>query len=211
MADDLPLLMALRVQGVATVERVAAALGETPNATAERLRAASVDGLTVERTGRVAGFALRPLGTEILDKLLAAEGLRGDEKLTESYHRFLSLNRRVIELSSDWQVRRERGMETPNDHSDPDYDASVIDSLDGLHDRSRVCLDKIAAPAPRYAPYRSRLDACVDRLLKGDRKAFTAPLAESYHTVWFELHQDLLLTLGLERQDAPSGAPSEED
>ncbi len=36
--------------------------------------------------------------------------------------------------------------------------------------------------------------------MQGDARAFTAPLAESYHTVWFELHQDFLLTLGLERE-----------
>jgi hypothetical protein len=35
--------------------------------------------------------------------------------------------------------------------------------------------------------------------MAGDRAAFTAPLVESYHTVWFELHQDLLLTLGRQR------------
>lgn len=200
MPGDLPLLMALRVQGVASPERAAAALCEPCDAVAERLRAACDIGLTVECSGRVAGFALTTEGTDALDRLLAAEGLRGNEVLTEGYERFLALNRRVLELSSDWQVRRERVVETPNDHSDPDYDASVIGRLEEAHDRTRMCLDKIVRPAPRFGPYRSRLDACVDRLLRGDHRAFTAPMAESYHTVWFELHQDLLLTLGLERE-----------
>jgi hypothetical protein len=194
---NLPLLMTLRVQGIASPERVATALGRPCD---EDLGAAVAEGLAVERSGRVPGFVLTAEGSDALDKLLAAEGLRGNEELTEAYERFLALNRRVLELSSDWQLRRERGVEAPNDHSDADYDASVIGRLGELHDRSRVCLDKIAGPAPRFAPYRSRLDACVDRLLRGDRKAFTAPMAESYHTVWFELHQDLLLTLGLERE-----------
>ena len=28
---------------------------------------------------------------------------------------------------------------------------------------------------------------------------FTKPVIDSYHTVWFELHEDLLATLGIER------------
>jgi hypothetical protein len=59
---------------------------------------------------------------------------------------------------------------------------------------------KMSACAPRFAPYGTRLDSCVERVMAGDKSAFTAPLKESYHTVWFELHQDLLLTLGLERE-----------
>ena len=30
-------------------------------------------------------------------------------------------------------------------------------------------------------------------------KDATKPVIESYHTVWFELHEDLLVTLGLDR------------
>jgi hypothetical protein len=33
----------------------------------------------------------------------------------------------------------------------------------------------------------------------GDKEWFTGPLVDSYHTVWFELHEDLMATLGLER------------
>lgn len=192
--------MALRVQGLASRERAATALGTTSDDAAERLLALNDLGLVEERTGRMSGFSVTSKGADALDELLVAEQLRGDPELTECYERFLQLNDRVLKVSSDWQVRRERGIELPNDHSDPDYDASVIDRLVELHDRARVCLDKMAVRAPRLAPYRARLDACVGRLLQGDQKAFTAPLAESYHTVWFELHQDLLLTLGLERE-----------
>jgi pyruvate,orthophosphate dikinase len=201
VVDDLPLLMALRVQGVAPAERVAAAMDCHSEAAAARLAALCADELAVERTGRVAGFALTPDGSEALSRLLGAEGLCAHHALTECYERFLGLNKRVLEVSSDWQVRRDGGVEIANDHSDPDYDSSVIDRLAELHDGAKVCLSKIAAFAPRFAPYKLRLDRCVERLFEGDRRAFTAPLAESYHTVWFELHQDLLLTLGLKREE----------
>jgi hypothetical protein len=140
------------------------------------------------------------VGADALDELLAAEGLRGSEELVECYDRFLQLNQRVLKVSSDWQLRRDGALEAPNDHSDPDYDAAVIDRLAELHERAKVCLDGIARCAARFGEYTVRLDCCVERLRSGDHSAFTAPLAESYHTVWFELHQDLLLTLGLERE-----------
>ena len=196
VTDHLSVLMALRVQGIAPPDRVAAATGDEPAGAAAKLADLAATGLAGERTGRVAGFTLTPKGIEHLDKLLADEGLRSSESLKDCYDLFMTINNRVLKVSSDWQVRDG----SPNDHSDSIYDEGVIDRLVELNDRVRACMRKISACAPRFGPYGSRLDSCVDRLLAGDRSAFTAPLAESYHTVWFELHQDLLLTLGLERE-----------
>jgi pyruvate,orthophosphate dikinase len=44
----------------------------------------------------------------------------------------------------------------------------------------------------------------VDRVEAGERDWFTKPLIDSYHTVWFELHEDLLSTLGKERASEES-------
>ena len=197
---DLALLMALRVKGVSPAARAAVAAGVPADDVAARLGALESEGLAEELTGRFAGFKLTPKGVDVLDELMGAEALRGDVELTEAYERFLLVNQRVLRACSDWQVRGERGFEEPNDHTDPSYDASVIDRLVELHKAAQACLDRMAKRAPRFATYRSRLDDCVERLLNGDGKAFTAPLVESYHTVWYELHQDLLLTLGLERE-----------
>jgi hypothetical protein len=198
--DDLELFMALRVQGISPAERAAVATGLSPDDAQSRLAGFVDEGLATERTGRVAGFTLTPTGAEALDNILAAESLRGDTELLEAYDRFLLLNQRVLKVCSDWQVRMQGGVEEPNDHSDPSYDASVIDRVVELNGSARKCLERMAERAARYATYSARLDRCIERLLAGDGKAFTAPLAESYHTVWFELHQDLLLTLGLERE-----------
>ena len=195
------MLMTLRVQGLSSVERAATALGVDTEDVALRLKALAQSELAAERTGKLAGFTLTPAGIAKLDELLASEGMRGDEQLCDCYERFLQLNPRVLKICSDWQTRRERGVEVPNDHSDAAYDYSVVERLVALHDRARECLQMMSGRSPRFAPYVARLEACVKRLEEGDRRAFTAPLAESYHTVWFELHQDLLLTLGLEREE----------
>lgn len=197
--EDLALLMALRVQGICGPERAAAAtVLDADEASACLCRLVS-SALAVERTGRITGFTLTVSGHETLNALLAEEGLRTCAPLRDCYERFLQLNPRVLKLSSEWQVRSDGGVEVPNDHLDEGYDTAVIDRLIELHARTRGCLKLITQCAPRFATYAPRLDGCVDRLCSGDRSAFTAPLAESYHTVWFELHQDLLLTLGLER------------
>jgi hypothetical protein len=196
---DLPLLMALRVQGICPPDRAATACGCDRDDASSGLASLVERELAASRGER--GFTITAKGAETLDKLLAEEGLRTSETVTDCYERFLGLNRRVLQVSSDWQVRRDGGVETPNDHTDKHYDEDVIDRLAQIHDRAKLCLEAMGACAPRFARYGSRLDDCVARLQAGDRKAFTAPLYESYHTVWFELHQDLLLTLGLKREE----------
>lgn len=194
-------LMALRVQGLATPERLAVALGICEAEATGRVAALCDGGLATRRSARVEGYALTPDGNEMLAKDLAVEGLRGDEGLTAAYERFCELDAQLKQIASDWQVRRRGGSEVPNDHSDADYDRGVIDRLSELHDRAMVCVRRMGRCAERFGPYARRLNACVERAVAGDASAVTAALAESYHTVWFELHQDLLLTLGLRREE----------
>jgi hypothetical protein len=54
----------------------------------------------------------------------------------------------------------------------------------------------------RLVRYGDRLSDAVDGLRRGDRDKFTKPLSDSYHDIWMELHQDLILTLGLQRTAA---------
>ena len=58
---------------------------------------------------------------------------------------------------------------------------------------------------PRFARYAPRLTNAVDRVRAGEVDWFTKPVLDSYHTVWFELHEDLLATLGIERGEEPDG------
>jgi hypothetical protein len=57
----------------------------------------------------------------------------------------------------------------------------------------------LAACVERYGSYGDRLDAAIDRARSGETAYVDRPLVDSYHTVWFELHEDLLATLGLDR------------
>jgi hypothetical protein len=41
----------------------------------------------------------------------------------------------------------------------------------------------------------------MSKLKAGDTMWFTRPIIDSYHTVWFELHEELILVAGLTRED----------
>ena len=61
-----------------------------------------------------------------------------------------------------------------------------------------IC-DDLAGCLARYGHYGPRLQNALDRVRAGELDWFTKPMVASYHTVWFELHEDLLATLGIER------------
>jgi hypothetical protein len=51
----------------------------------------------------------------------------------------------------------------------------------------------------RFATYRPRLRAARVRVAEGETDWLTSPRIDSYHTVWMELHEDLLIALGRDR------------
>ena len=49
------------------------------------------------------------------------------------------------------------------------------------------------------AAYGPRLESVLIRILDGESNMFTGVMCGSYHDVWMELHEDLILTQGLDR------------
>jgi hypothetical protein len=115
-----------------------------------------------------------------------------------AYDDFLVLNPELLDLCGAWQVRSTGGVTTANDHTDAAYDARVLDLLTDLDRRAdAVCAD-LAAVMPRFQRYRDRLTYALTRARAGELDYVTDRL-DSYHTVWFQLHEDLLVTLGIPR------------
>jgi hypothetical protein len=86
-----------------------------------------------------------------------------------------------------------------NDHSDPVYDARVLDRLTDFDQRAEVVCAALSAAMPRFQRYRVRLTDALARARSGALEYVTDSTA-SYHTVWFQLHEDLLATLGIPRR-----------
>jgi hypothetical protein len=125
-----------------------------------------------------------------------------DEEATarRAYERFLPLNRELIRICNDWQVKPGNN---PNDHTDVPYDWEVIDRLKSLDDRAAPVITRLGGVAPRFGLYRPQLRAAIEKVDAGEHEWMTSPRIDSYHTVWMLLHEDLLLALGEERASEP--------
>jgi pyruvate,orthophosphate dikinase len=54
---------------------------------------------------------------------------------------------------------------------------------------------------PRLAPYAGRFAQALEAVRAGERTMLASPLKESYHTVWFELHEELIALSGRQRTE----------
>ncbi len=140
-----------------------------------------------------------PAGTEIVAaELRLADDAPERERIMTTFHRFLPVNRRLRDLCTAWQVRPDGSV---NDHSDEGYDADVRDRLDDIDDAIAPLLKRFSEDLPRLTGYRTRLTTALEKLDEGDDAWLASPLIDSYHTVWMHLHQELLLTIGMTRQE----------
>jgi hypothetical protein len=128
---------------------------------------------------------------------------RENPAATDAYTRFERINRRLLGLFTDWQMMPAASGRVPNDHSDESYDRNIVDRLGDQHERAGRVIDDLAELEARLAAYNRRLETAYDRVLAGDRDYVSGVRIDSYHTVWFELHEDLLRMLGREREEAP--------
>lgn len=196
-------LHALRLRGFADLEPLIVTSGLPEAQATSLLEELSSEGLVHKRDGRVHGWSLTAAGREqhlkSVDAELAEAGARSD--VENNYRWFLRLNRDMLAVCTDWQMRTADGGGEPilNDHSDGVYDKDVISRLRGIDDRVQPVCAGLAAELARYGGYGPRLRAALEKVEAGETDWFTKPVIDSYHTVWFEMHEDLLCTLGIER------------
>jgi hypothetical protein len=93
---------------------------------------------------------------------------------------------------------------TLNDHTDPDYDAKVLTRLIRIDSLAQDLLTELCAQLDRFAIYQRRLSTALDHTMAGSH-SFVADNLDSYHTIWFQLHEDLLTTLGISRDEERAG------
>ena len=195
-------LHVLRLKGFADTS-VVATLAQLPEVDAtDLLEKAAADGLASRRDGRISGWALTVAGRVTHGELVRAEvaASGGHDAIDQAYRRFHELNTVLLTVCTDWQLRDG----VLNDHGDEAYDASVIARLGAVDALVQpVCFD-VGAALERFADYGPRFRHAFERVQAGDRDWFAKPMIDSYHTAWFELHEDLLVTLGIERSKESS-------
>lgn len=115
--------------------------------------------------------------------------------LSAHYEDFLEVNGRFKSLCGSWQIRDGE----PNDHSDLRYDSEILAQLVDIDSVAQKILSAMVHIVPRLVPYAGRLDAARCAVSSGNHKLFTGVMCNSYHDVWMELHEDLILTQGIDR------------
>lgn len=142
-------------------------------------------------------WQLTPVGREEHKTALVADvgHLHIAELLHDSYEAFLGVNERFKALCGDWQLRDG----APNDHSDSAYDQAVVARLVDLNTEAMPIVDVMGEVLARLAPYTPRLASTCQRVVAGETNMFTGVMCGSYHDVWMELHEDLILTQGIDR------------
>jgi hypothetical protein len=189
---DLLVLHTLRCIGFVGLPRVADASGLGEPEVESELIDLAVAGLVTRTPGEFGGWGLTEAGRAEDAKRIAAEldaaGARG--AVTTAYEAFMVLNPELLDLCSAWYVR--------DAGADASYDARVLARFTDLDGRADAVCTRLASALPRFARYRVRLTGALDRARAGALDHLTET-TDSYHAVWFQLHEDLLVTLGIPR------------
>ena len=188
--SDLAVLQAVRLKGRVSRDDLATTLGGDVVDVVDRLVGSGLllDGPTLR---------LSPEGRGRLEGLLADERSHLDgAAVLAVYDEFRSVNAEFKSLVTDWQLKDGQ----PNTHEDTRYDAAVLARLDDVHRRVTPIIAAAAAQLPRLNRYSVKLQTALDNIHAGETIWLARPLIDSYHTVWFELHEELILAAGLIRE-----------
>jgi pyruvate,orthophosphate dikinase len=188
-------LRAVAIKGFAMAEGIADALLASPDDVRAVLDGLVADGLVASSAG---AFKLTDTGRARSDELLTAErDAWGVEAATAALDAFLDIDHGVKDVVTAWQMR---DAQTVNDHNDADYDRGVLDRLGAIHADAMGWLEPIEPNVPRFRDYAERLSRALDAARGGDGRYVASPRVDSYHGIWFELHEDLIQLAGRTRE-----------
>ncbi|MFN0147564.1 MAG: pyruvate, phosphate dikinase [Dehalococcoidia bacterium] len=178
---------AIQLKGLCSAERAAAYLSASVE---------TVTGLVGEwpqlfkETPR--GFMPSQEGRTWLKERLSSEraGVRG-EPFEACYARFSELNDRFKRLITDWQLA---GQGQPEEAL-----SALVASVRDLHEGLAPVIAESAGHVGRLGAYLPRFERALAALEAGDATMLASPLKDSYHTVWFDFHEELIELSGRDR------------
>ncbi|WP_433066594.1 transcriptional regulator [Dactylosporangium sp. CS-033363] len=174
-------LHAVRLKGFADTEAIAARFNLDPGQTAEDLLDAEAFGWVARAEfARLGGWSLTERGRRQNEDLLRAD--LGDARAAVSavHDRFVPLNAEASAAFTEWQLGR----------------ATSTEPLERLAEALRQIEADLARQRARFTGYHSRFT----KAQQNGGAWITGVEVDSCHRVWFELHEDLIATLGISRQ-----------
>lgn len=118
----------------------------------------------------------------------------------DAYRQFLQFDKQVKQLTTEWQLNSSNSRK--DGYTKEEWD--LIDRLVAVHAKASAVVSALGRAVPRFAAYPPRLRRALQQLEDGDRAWFSGITCDSYHLVWWHLHEDLLLALGVPRSEDPN-------
>ncbi len=200
-------LHAVRLKGMAGDGEVAARFELDPRVATELLLDFQAHGWVtrVDYAGTL-GWTLTTAGLAENQRRLCVELAASGQAdaVRACYRRFLLRNGELQKVCTDWQLRpTATDPLAGNDHFDAGWDRRVLESLDVLDAVLSGIVGELRGVLSRFAGYDDRFDRALARAQAGDAAWVAGVGIDSCHTVWMEIHEDLLATLGHERGAEP--------
>ena len=195
-----PMLLTLhsvRLLGFADTEAVAKRFGQDPQQIERLLIEAGAKGWAARSSfGGSRGWSLTVAGRTENERLLAEEleaaGAR--PSVTSVHEEFVPLNTDVVTACSQLQLNRLSRENQPNDGLDQKAHQTFTDAVASF----RALETRLAGALPRFDGYAHRLDQAVANAAS-EPAWLIATDRDSFHRIWFEFHEDLIATLGIQR------------
>jgi hypothetical protein len=201
---ELLVLHAVRLSGMADNDAVARRFALDRDAAGEMLLDGEAYGwVTWSEFAGVGGWSLTDRGRAENERRLAVElgDVPGGEAAVRAVHdTFLPLNARLQRACTDWQLKPAPGAPlAANTHDDTEWDTRVVRELAAIAGELAPLSDALTGTLARFGGYDTRFSAALAKVTAGDPAWVDRTGADSCHTVWFELHEDLIATLGITR------------
>lgn len=196
-------LHAVRVTGFADTPAIAGRAGlDTDEATEVLLDAEAHGWVQHAAFADLRGWSLTERGRAENERRLAAElaEVDGADEVRAVHRDFLPLNGRLRQACTDWQLcPAPDGRLAENDHTDPAWDARVLYELTEIGHALVPLAGRLGVVLARFDGYHGRFAAALQRARAGEGRWVDGTDVDSCHRVWFELHEDLVATLGIDR------------
>jgi pyruvate,orthophosphate dikinase len=194
--DSDAVMRVIALKGFALPEAISDAVLATADDVAPVVERLVAEGLVVASAG---AYTLTDAGRSRVDRLRVAErSAWGAQNAIAALDAFLAIDHHVKDVVTAWQMR---DAQTVNDHTDAAYDAGVLDRLAAIHADAMTWVGSITPGVPRFRDYAARLSRAIDAAKSGDGRFIASPRVDSYHGIWFELHEDLIQLAGRTREE----------
>lgn len=190
-------LHSIRLLGFADTGAVAQRFGQDSQQVESLLIEAGSKGWAARSSfGGSRGWSLTVAGRIENERLLAGELEAADARaaVTSVHSEFVPLNTDIVAACSQLQLdrlSRENQQNDGMDHQTHQTFTDAVASFRGLEAR-------LAGALPRFSGYTQRLEQAVANAAT-ETTWLIATDRDSFHRIWFEFHEDLIATLGMQR------------